>query len=69
MLIGEPTGGKPNCYGEILRFNLPNSKFNVSYSTRYYKVIEDDSVDALYPDKIVEETIDDFKNLIIKNVY
>lgn len=63
ILIGEPTGGKPNCYGEILRFNLPNSKFNVSYSTRYYKLIEDDSVDALYPDKIVEETIDDFRNL------
>lgn len=63
LLIGEPTGGKPNCYGEILRFNLPNSKFNVSYSTRYYKLIEDDSVDALYPDKIVEETIDDFRSL------
>ena len=69
MLIGEPTGGKPNCYGEILRFNSPNSKFNVSYSTRYYKLIEDDFVDALYPDKIVEETIDDFRNYIIKNVY
>lgn len=63
ILLGEPTGGKPNCYGEILRFNLPNSKFNVSYSTRYYKLIEDDSVDALYPDEIVEETIDDFRNL------
>ncbi|BCZ46227.1 peptidase S41 [Clostridium gelidum] len=62
ILIGEPTGGKPNCYGEILRFNLPNSKFNVSYSTRYYKLIEDDSVDALYPDKIIEENIDDFRN-------
>lgn len=63
-LIGEPTGGKPNCYGEILRFILPNSKFNVSYSTRYYKLIEDDTIDALYPDKIVEETIHDFKVLL-----
>jgi len=68
ILIGEPTGGKPNCYGEILRFNLPNSKFNVSYSTRYYKLIEDDSMDALYPDKIVEETIDDFRNLLVNFV-
>ena len=65
ILIGEPTGGKPNCYGEILRFNLPNSKFNVSYSTRYYKLIEDDSMDSLYPDKMVEETIDDFRNLLV----
>ena len=64
MIIGEPTGGKPNCYGEILRFNLPNSKFNVSYSTRYYKLIEDDSVDALYPDKIVEENIDDLRTIL-----
>jgi len=59
ILIGEPTGGKPNCYGEILRFSLPNSKFNVSYSTQYYKLIEDDNIDALYPDRIVEETIGD----------
>lgn len=63
-LIGEPSGGKPNCYGEILRFNLPWSKFNVSYSTRYYKLIENDSLDALYPDKIVEESINDYRNLI-----
>jgi hypothetical protein len=63
MLIGEPTGGKPNCYGEILRFNLPNSKFNVSYSTKYFKLMEEDKMDALYPDKIVEETIGDYINL------
>ena len=63
ILIGEPSGGKPNCYGEILRFSLPNSKFNVSYSTKYFKLIEDDNIDALYPDKIVEETIGDYKNL------
>jgi len=65
ILIGEPSGGKPNCYGEILRFNLPNSKFNVSYSTRYYKLIENDSVDALYPDKIIKETIDDYRDLLV----
>lgn len=59
-IIGEPSGGKPNCYGEILRFNLPNSKFNISYSTRYYKLIEDDSVMALYPDELIEEGIEDF---------
>lgn len=59
-IIGEPSGGKPNCYGEILRFNLPNSKFNISYSTRYYKIIEDDSVMALYPDELIEESIEDF---------
>jgi len=63
ILIGEPTGGKPNCYGEVLRFNLPNSKFNVSYSTKYFKLMEDDKIDALYPDKIIEETIGDHIDL------
>lgn len=50
IIIGEPSGGKPNCYGEVLRFTLPNSKFSVSYSTIYYKLIDDDNLMALYPD-------------------
>lgn len=59
-IIGEPSGGKPNCYGEILKFTLPNSKFIVSYSTRYYKLIEDDSILALYPDRNLYESINDY---------
>lgn len=59
-IIGEPSGGKPNCYGEILRITLPNSKFVVTYSTRFYKLIEDDSVMALYPDEIILESIEDY---------
>lgn len=58
-IIGEPSGGKPNCYGEILKFQLPNSKLVVSYSTKYYKLIDDDSVMALYPDEIKLEYKDD----------
>ncbi|MGH9768558.1 MAG: S41 family peptidase [Blastocatellia bacterium] len=27
ILIGEPTGGRPNSYGELGRFNLPNSEW------------------------------------------
>ncbi|MEW8955413.1 peptidase S41 [Clostridium sp.] len=64
LIIGEATGGKPNCYGEIKRFNLPNSGFSVSYSTKFYKVIDDDKVKTLLPDVIIEETIDDFINNI-----
>lgn len=59
-IVGEPSGGKPNCYGEILRITLPNSKLLVTYSTRFYKLIDDDRVDALYPDEIVLETIDEY---------
>ncbi|WP_346916791.1 peptidase S41 [Clostridium sp.] len=62
VIWGEPSGGKPNCYGEILRFVLPNSKFSVSYSTRYYKIIDDDSIMSLYPDKTLYEKIEDYRN-------
>ncbi len=60
IIIGEPSGGKPNCYGEILRFTLPNSKFNVSYSTEFYKLIPEDSTLFLYPDEIIDEKIEDY---------
>ena len=49
----------------MLTLSLVSDKFNVSYSTIYYKLIDDDNIDALYPDKIMEETIDDFKKLLI----
>lgn len=36
-LVGEPTGGKPNAYGETRGFTLPNSGLYVQYSTRYWE--------------------------------
>lgn len=36
ILVGEPTGGKPNHYGEVRYFNLPNAGLLVQYSTRYW---------------------------------
>lgn len=59
-IIGEPSGGKPNCYGEVLKFSLPNSKLLVTYSTKFYKLIEDDLIDSLYPDEFVLEAIEDY---------
>lgn len=59
-IIGEPSGGKPNCYGEVLKFSLPNSKLLVTYSTKFYKLIEDDLVESLYPDEIILEKIEDY---------
>jgi uncharacterized protein (TIGR03437 family) len=35
-LVGEPSGGSPNSYGEVKTLVLPNSRLNVSYSTRYF---------------------------------
>ncbi|MGL4991583.1 MAG: peptidase S41 [Sarcina sp.] len=62
-IIGEPSGGKPNCYGEVLRFVLPNSKFIITYSTEFYKLIDDDSILSLYPDEVIIESIDDYTKL------
>jgi len=50
ILVGEPSGGKPNCYGEVQRFTLKHSGFVVCYSTKYYKIIEDDLMPSLFPD-------------------
>ncbi|MGL5352775.1 MAG: S41 family peptidase [Clostridium sp.] len=62
ILIGEPTGGKPNCYGEIEKFTLPNSNFLITYSTEYYKLIDDDKCEYLLPDINIEVGIVDFIN-------
>ena len=59
-LVGEPTGGTPNGYGEVNYFELPNSKFQISYSTKYIKLIEE-NVNTLEPDiKVLVNSTDVF---------
>jgi len=60
-LIGEPTGGKPNGYGEVQSFQLPNSRLSVQYSTRLFQIPGfRDSDPSLMPDIQVVETIEQF---------
>jgi len=47
--IGEPTGGKPNCYGEVQYFQLRKSGLSVRYSTKYYYLLDDYQIDSFYP--------------------
>lgn len=61
VFLGEPTGGKPNHYGEVRSFELPNSKMSVSYSKKYFNHSKEDTP-SFMPDKIIELTIEDFKN-------
>lgn len=49
-VVGEPSGGKPNCYGEVKYLTLNNSKMQVRYSTQYYHLIEDDMLLSMMPD-------------------
>ncbi|MCX6560744.1 MAG: hypothetical protein NTZ26_09545 [Candidatus Aminicenantes bacterium] len=59
VFYGEPTGGRPNHYGEIQTLTLPNLKIKVSYSTKYFKFVEGDDP-SLTPDVLVELTLDDY---------
>jgi hypothetical protein len=49
VLVGEQTSGKPNFFGEVDRFVLPESRLIVSYPTRYINLVEED-LPALIPE-------------------
>ncbi len=59
-LVGEPTGGKPNSYGELKSFQLPHSKLTVSYSTKYFKLSSLDTR-TVNPDLRVELSFEDYR--------
>lgn len=58
-LLGEPTGEKPNSYGEIKHFKLPNSGLEIQYSTKFFQMVKGDPV-AIMPDVRIEPTFADF---------
>jgi C-terminal processing protease CtpA/Prc len=53
ILVGEPSGSKPNSYSENDQLTLPNSRVKISYSTKYYK-FQDKDTPSLMPDKLIE---------------
>jgi Peptidase family S41 len=53
LLVGEPTGGRPNNYGENREFILPNSHLSVWVSTQFYKFQEEDTP-AVMPDQRID---------------
>ena len=55
ILVGEPTGQRPNAYGEVKTMNLPHSKLLVQYSTKYFKTMDGDP-STLDPDISVERS-------------
>ncbi len=61
-LIGTATMGKPNHYGEVKSFKLPNTDLNLSYSTKYFTLLKDSDPDSLDPDITVETRFEDFLN-------
>ena len=51
VLVGEPTGGRPNSYGEIQSLILPNTGATVSYSTKYFSSTI--TTDSVMPDRSI----------------
>jgi hypothetical protein len=49
ILVGEPTGGKPNSYGEVKYFTLPFSGVMVNYTIKYFNTMSGDPP-SLNPD-------------------
>lgn len=58
-LIGTPTGGRPNGYGETRSFTLPNSGLRVQYSTRFFRNLPGNDAPALEPDVVAPITWND----------
>jgi len=61
FIVGETTGGKPNHYGEIRSFKLPNSKLKVIYSTKYFNRIKKE-MNTITPDIEIETFFNDYIN-------
>jgi len=59
LFFGEPTGGKPNSYGEIQTISLPRSGLAATCSTKLFKVVEGDPP-AFNPDIPVQISSADY---------
>lgn len=58
--VGLPTGGKPNDFGEMGRFRLPNSGLEIRHSVYYRQATHPrDTRPAIFPDQRVEWTAAD----------
>jgi hypothetical protein len=61
IIVGEPTGARPNGYQENRSFSLPNSRLPVSYSIELYKFAQTDTPGIL-PDQRIDPDWKSFLN-------
>ena len=60
IIVGEATSGKPNHFGEVKSFILPNSKIKTYYSTKYFKR-STNNTNTITPDIKIVNSFTDFK--------
>jgi hypothetical protein len=61
VLVGSPTGGKPNGYGNVSTLTLPNSQIPVGYSTRYFQIVSGSDPPWIAPQLETVPTVDDLR--------
>ncbi|MGA7155402.1 MAG: hypothetical protein WBY53_01065 [Acidobacteriaceae bacterium] len=61
MLVGEPIGERPNSYQEGRNMTLPNSHWQVNYSTKFYKFAESGE-NLIRPDKEIKTSWKDYED-------
>lgn len=61
ILVGEPTSGNVNAFGEIKTFSLKNFPMEISYSTKYFTLFPDYEKDSLYPEVMIPQ---DFSSIL-----
>lgn len=54
-VVGEESGGRPNHFGDVRRFVLPESGLIISHSTKYFQLAEEDPA-SLSPDVLAPES-------------
>lgn len=60
VLVGEPTSGRPNHFGEVKKFQLPASGATVLYSTKYFQQVDGDPP-TIEPDIRAELSFSEFR--------
>ncbi|WP_080904731.1 hypothetical protein [Parabacteroides sp. Marseille-P3160] len=71
VLLGQPTAGSINHFGETLTFTLPNTKATVVYSTKYFEEWKGHN-GALTPDIQIDCSVKEFnkgKDEVLEYVY
>jgi len=75
ILVGTPTGGAINYYGDVRTFELPNSRFLAAYGSRFHVNDKNANSKSVIPDVFVDFSVDDYilgndsqVNWILKNI-
>lgn len=58
-LVGQPSGGSVNHYGEVQFFKLPESGIPITYSTKHFVMDRSYGAGPLIPDVVIMQRVDD----------